>query len=354
MIDEDLDALIAAAASITDDQLAEISTSKEAIEFRESIMRVSTRTGTESPIIVARRRWWRAPALVAIAVNALLLVVAGVAVWYATSVGSGSAWGAPILDFARSSPLLLVDEHGWVVTRADERSDGEGEMTFSNGGDLANLHWRAGSYQDWFADRAAGALMIKQRTVLGRPAHIVQHDQGNDFTALWPDLDKTIEFRMTTTDLVRFEQLVDSLTQVDIETWLSAMPPSVIQAFQRSSTVDEILSGVALPAGFDPSAIKADTKISDRYQLGAQVVSQVVCAWIRQWVTATRDGDQPAAQRAVDALAGSRNWPILQAMSTEGGLPRVVWRYADGLAAGGILRGETRVEDDYKHSFGCK
>jgi len=227
-------------------------------------------------------------------------------------------------------------------------------MTFANGDREAELHWRAGSYQEWAEDRAAGAAMTTQRTVRDQPAQITKQFGTNDFTALWPENGQTIEFRSVASDLAQFERLVNSLRRVDVDAWLSAMPRSVIQSFDQGNAARKMLADVALPVGFDITAALADTGIKDRYQLGFQVITPVVCAWLNQWITATHEGDQTAAQQAVDALASSRNWAILNEMSSQGGFPRVLWKWADAVAAGGILRGGTAVEVGYKHSFECK
>ena len=357
MIDQELDALVAAAASVTDRQLAELSMSTAETELCEAIMRLTTTVAApivNGPVPARPRRKRITPTMMALTANAVLVVVVGLVAWNPLNFGSSSAYAAPLVEFARSSPQLLVTEPGWNVTSAHEYGHSEGEMTFVNGDRKAELHWRAGSYQEWADDRAAGAGMTTQRAVRGQQAQITRQFGTNDFAALWPENGQTIEFRSVASDLAQFERLVDSLRRVDVDAWLSAMPRSVIQSFDQGNAARRMLADVALPVGFDTTAALADTGLKDRYYLGYQVITPVVCAWINQWVTATHEGDQAAAQQAVDALASSRNWAILNEMRSQGGFPRVVWKYADGVAAGGTTRDGHKVEDGYRFTFGCQ
>ena len=77
----------------------------------------------------------------------------------------------------------------------------------------------------------------------------------------------------------------------------------------------------------------------DRYQLAAQVSGAVACGWIGQWFDARRSGDHGREQAAVDALLGSRSWPVLREMQAKGDYPLVVWEYADAIAGRGPVHG---------------
>lgn len=60
-------------------------------------------------------------------------------------------------------------------------------------------------------------------------------------------------------------------------------------------------------------------------------------------------------QRAVDAMASSHDWQILDDMLAEGEYPNVVWEYADAMSGDGtIVAGEvTTVEATHQRAFGC-
>ena len=56
----------------------------------------------------------------------------------------------------------------------------------------------------------------------------------------------------------RSRPMLASLHEVDVDTWLSAMPASVVQPAQQAEAVDEMLAGIPLPPGFDPASIRDD------------------------------------------------------------------------------------------------
>jgi hypothetical protein len=64
-------------------------------------------------------------------------------------------------------------------------------------------------------------------------------------------------------------------------------------------------------------------------------------------------------QKAVHAMAGSRQWSILIDMSAEGGFHEMVWEYADAIATDGTVTGGYQsadvltVESSYTNAFGC-
>ncbi|MEZ5246644.1 MAG: hypothetical protein R2707_16210 [Acidimicrobiales bacterium] len=150
-----------------------------------------------------------------------------------------------------------------------------------------------------------------------------------------------------------FVDVLRALQRVDLDTWLSAMPDSVVQNAQRSVVVGEMLADISLPDGFDVSALTSSTELKDRYQLGAEVTGAVGCAWVDQWTRARAEGDTLAAQAAVDAMAASHEWSILEEMSDEGGWPQVFWIVADGLAADGIVDGGLTVGEFSLDAIGC-
>jgi hypothetical protein len=116
--------------------------------------------------------------------------------------------------------------------------------------------------------------------------------------------------------------------------------------------VAEMLTGVDIPPGLDITELTMGDLDRDWYQVGVQVAGTVACGWFDRWFTATDAGDTDAAAIAASALAGSREWPVLQQMAEEGDYPEGLWEYADALAGDGPLAGElTRATID--SGFGC-
>ena len=249
---------------------------------------------------------------------------------------------------------------GWKVTRADETAS-EGEMTFTDAartasgpGDpgSADLHWRGGPIELWKRDRAHDAPLVVQRTVIGERAQVSQYRGSTDFTAIWPDGGRVLEFRAVTADLAAFERLLGSLRRVDVDTWLSAMPASVVKAAGRGGVVREMLAGIPLPPGFDAAALERGPSVSDRYQVGAQVTGAVACAWFDRWAAARKRGDAATARAAVEAMQTARDWKILQEMEPQGGWSQVLWAYADAMRGDGTWHGRPLVSE-IQGGLGC-
>ena len=244
----------------------------------------------------------------------------------------GTAWAAPLVHLAESSPLLLVDAPGWHVTRADEESRIEGEMDFTRGTTTAQLNWRSGTLESWQKDRRMSAAETTRMTVLGAPAQVTRYvgDSG-DYAAIWPDGGRVLELRSTAPDMASFQRLVGSLVRVDVDTWLSAMPASVIRTGQRAAVVDTMLEDVPLPPGFDRRPLQSATTVSDRYQLGAKVTGAVACAWIDVWAHAREQGDAATVSKAIAAMDTAARWKVLDEMASQGAFPDLVRHYAESM-----------------------
>ncbi|MEA2217853.1 MAG: hypothetical protein QOJ35_479 [Solirubrobacteraceae bacterium] len=277
---------------------------------------------------------------------------------------SGTAWAAPLVRLAESSPLLLLDAPGWSVARADETDEVEGEMTFTLGGAppyaksaagrerVADLNWRRGPIELWKRDRAHDATLVVQRTVLGQPAQISQYPDSTDFAAIWPDGSRVLEFRSVAADLAAFERRLAALRRVDVDTWLSAMPASVVKSANRAPVVEQMLADIPLPPRFDRSPLERRATVSDRYQLGAQVTGAVACAWIDRWAAARKAGDGERVRAAIAAMQTSRRWRILREMAAEGAWSQVLWDYADAMRGDGTWFGRP-LQREIRGGLGC-
>jgi hypothetical protein len=145
--------------------------------------------------------------------------------------------------------------------------------------------------------------------------------QGSNFVEIRADLGSEQAYR----------EVLAKLHQVDVDTWLNAMPETVVKPGQTRAAVDEMLSDMALPAGFDKDPLYLNSAM-DRYLLGARVSSAVGCAWINQWLTAHKAGDQAKMKEAVTAMQGSHSWKVFREMSAQGAYPQVFWQLADTIA----------------------
>jgi hypothetical protein len=303
------------------------------------------------------RRWTKRRAL-PIAVPSLAAVAAAVVV-AVTMLGRGgeTAWAAALVRVADTAPRLLVDAPGWQVTRADEFNIDLGEMTFANGEQELELRWQPVDQHDAAVDkRVAEADVATTAPVVGGRARVFRYAGSNRFTALWVRGRYSIEVFGNAPGLETFKGELASVHEVDVDSWLSAMPTSVVKPASRAEVAQQMLADIPLPPGFDATALGSGDALRDRYQLGAQLTGAVACAWIGQWVAAREAGDNAKVRQAIGAMATSHRWSILQEMRKDGAYPEAIWQYADAMARNAPLAGRkpVNVEDSYRDALGCQ
>jgi hypothetical protein len=299
--------------------------------------------------------------------------------------GPQSAYAAPLVHLAESTPLVLIGEPGWHVEGLQPYSSDEGEMQFYQGDSpppdempnpehleggvplpasirqrKAELNWYGPievSAQEQSAgvpdldtvekvfrfrveDRANSAEVRTTAPVLGTTAHVFQYEGGSpgdrDITSLWIENGRVLEFRSSVPDMATFERRLASLKRVDTTTWLDAMPASVVKSADQPKAIREILSGIDLPPGFTAADVPDEGLTTDHYQLGALTVSSVACIWFARWATGRLEGNEAQIKEAVDAMAGAKSWPILREMSSEGAYPQVVESLAAAMPSGHV------------------
>ncbi len=345
-------ALIQAANPVPDpDRLPNGPDSPTAQSLVEEIIDMTAPVAKLSP---SRPRWRLARRSLAVAAA---VAVVGAAI-LASPLGrtSSSAWAAEILAVAEASPRLLIDLPGWAVVRADEFAVELGEMEFSDGTQVLRLKWRTAETHDaHVADRAASSETSREIVVNGLPAIGFQYSGTMDFTTLWLDSDHSLEARGVFADRAAYEAILAALKTTDIDTWLNAMPASVVKPDSREAVIAVMLEGIPLPHGFDVNALETTSGVNDRYQLGAHVAGTVTCEWINQWIDAHEAGDTTAENEAVAAMQSSHDWAILRELAQSGGYSQVLWEYVDSIAADGTVPGEqpTNVMESSEHALGC-
>jgi hypothetical protein len=294
-----------------------------------------------------------------------------------TQPGPGRVTTAPVrfaaaaVRVARANPRVLVTAPGWKVRTVEGFDPDAGEMTFQLGPDQWRDETFAGGsthlntaprfevtwyprdqYDAYRADRAREPH-LQHVTVFGERAQMISYTATDHAVMLPPQGEVFLELRGNVGDEAAFKRfLAGSVAQVDIRTWLAAMPSSVVTAGNLDGAVRKVLAGIPLPPGFDASSLDRGLAL-DPYQFGARVTGMVACGWIEEWQRAQASGDTAAAARAVAAMATSRDWAVLHDMDAEGDYPEVVWQYADALAAGGTGTGKSAL-DGYRGALGCR
>jgi len=331
-----------------------------------------------------QRRAWR-PAL---ALGSTALAVA-IAVFFALAGGGSErpsrAYGAELVRFAESSPLLLLEGPDWRVADLYEAghgpylprsSSGSGSMEFVTGRPIPDesiritgnsetgeresgmlpasvrqrkveLAWRHGSLEEALAGAHRRYHSHGQRwaeaPVLGTTAHIDTRDEvfvnqggpgDRQMTAYWSENGYLLELRAAVPDLAAFKERLDWLQKVDSQTWLDAMPAKIVKAAGHDATVREMLKGIPLPSDFKPSLVPDAGLTTNRDQVAGAVTNTVSCLWFLQWGEARQTGDRAKKLEAERAMATYKSWPVLRQMAKEGGYPETIVKLVASMPSG--------------------
>jgi hypothetical protein len=258
--------------------------------------------------------------------------------------GSGQpAFAAAAIEVAEANPRLLVTAPGWSVVDAGEFEKDEGEVTFANGDRRFTIHWYpARLYRRYLRDRAS-VSQPQRSTLRGRTAttirYGVDHSGAEEYaTMLAPEGSVFVEVRGAIGDRAAYGAVLRSLRPVGVETWLEAMPRSVVGPDSRARVVTRMLQGVPLPPGFDTAALQGEDSVLNHYQLAVKVAGTVSCGWFESWLAASDAGDEARAREAVAAMATWRHWPMTPIIG-DGGWATNLKMAAEELAAGNVDRG---------------
>jgi hypothetical protein len=259
-----------------------------------------------------------------LALGAGLACVAAVAALVVFSVlpgggRSGPAYAAAAIEVAEANPRLLITQPGWSVTRADQFEADSGEVTFSDGAhDLSIVWYPARFYDRYLRDRADVSTPVHS-TLLGRDATTVHYGREENATMLAPEGSVFLEIRSMLGSKEAYDAVLSSLRPVDVDTWLAAMPASVVRPEDRAAAVEVALRGVPLPPDFDRAALEQEDTVRDRYAFAIEVASAVACGWVESWLAAKRAGDQKAVDAAVRAMSTAAAWPLMQGREVQRG-----------------------------------
>ncbi|MGZ4183003.1 MAG: hypothetical protein ACXVUL_20255 [Solirubrobacteraceae bacterium] len=271
--------------------------------------------------------------------------------------GPAPAFAAELVRFANASPLVLLDAPGWHVVYANEESRTDGELDYVRGpatvsglpkgavgrrpstfaGRSSQLAWRSGPLSMWVRDRATSSSLHTTARVLGTTAQVFQYSGTRRYlavTALWRYEGRVMEFGAPVTSMAMFKAELRALRRVGPDTWLRALPPSVVKTAARTATIGRMLVGIPLPPGFGVSQIRGGALIKDRYQLGTAVTGTIACTWFADWSRARERGDARAVKQAIDAMATAPRWPVLLEMRRRGAWPDVLIGYAKAMRSG--------------------
>ena len=379
MTTQQIDTLLAAANPVDWQTLAALDLAGGEEEMLEEITAQAFGTAPEETPSAPAGGRRRALALLTSAATVTALVLVLLDTTGGPSREPASAYGAELVRFAESTPLLLLEGPGWRVQNVNEmngREGTEGQMEFVTGKPIpyetiritgndetgqresgmapasvrqrkVELAWRQGSLEEAVAGAHRGYHSHGQRwtkaPVLGTTAFVDTRDEvfvnqggpgDRQMVAFWSEDGYLLELRAAVPDLAAFEERLGWLTRVDSQTWLDAMPAKVVKAADHGAAVQEMLKGIPVPSTFKPSRVPDTGLTTDRYQVGAAVTGTVSCLWFLQWAKARRTGDRAAELEAEKAMASSKHWRILREMAKEGAYPETIWELAAEMPSG--------------------
>jgi hypothetical protein len=309
------------------------------------------------------------------AATAIVIVVGG------PSKTAPRAYGAELIRFAESTPLLLLEGSGWRVQDLQQYKSREGtagvmefitgkpipdesiRITVGKNGQVVEegrmlpaavrqrkveLSWRVGELEFPVPVRHPIRLPVlgttalvnthAGRTVLKTKAgkQVIEPGRPGDrqMAAIWAEDDYVLELRAAVPDLAAFEERLGWLTKVDSQAWLEAMPATVVKAADHEAAVREMLRGIPLPDTFEPSRIPNEGLTTNRSQVASVVVSTVSCLWFRQWGKARRTGNRAAQLEAEKAMTTAPRWPTVRRMEKEGGSAETLLKLVKSMPSG--------------------
>lgn len=333
MTDAELDRLVARTMSVTDVEVESWNLESGEANLLEEIMSIESRNTT-------RRRHH---VLLAIAVVAAALVVA-----FAIPVisdGGAPAYATELVAVAEANERLLITAEGWKVTRADEFSVTDGEVTFSNGASTVDLYWYQASYAATLLPVLKAESPFEEVSFVGKQATLFSDLDDPEYFKLYiePNGLTFTEIRGRDISKDEFLSVLNSFAQVSVNDWLAALPESVVTPSERAKTVRAILADIPLPEGFDTDELLNKNTTKDRYQLVAEVTGAAACSWLDQFFTADETGNQVAKTEAQAALSTSFKWKALIDIDPEGYWSEAIWQAANATNGGGVMTGGGEV-----------
>lgn len=220
--------------------------------------------------------------------GALALALAGLVVFFAVGDASRSpqpAYGAELVRFAESTPLLLLEGPNWHVRNVIQWQQGSGSMEFGPGSPTpaeahpsrreiisgearvrigqrtVKLSWapwatRAGT-RGWLRSYESHGFTATA-PVLGTVAHVDTKGQRPVvgatgrlwwMIAIWREGDRVLSLSAWVPNLAAFRERLSWLRKVDAQTWLDAMPQRVVKAADYGAEVREMLQRLPSPLG---------------------------------------------------------------------------------------------------------
>jgi hypothetical protein len=261
---------------------------------------------------------------------------------------SATRFSPVALKAAEQNPRLLIGESGWKVATVYGFAANTGTVVLTKGSLHLEMNWYPGDqYDSYYQDRSTEVSPPSAVRIGDWPGSLFKYSATRFAVMLRPRDGVFVEFGTASNGWTRaeFDRVRALIRQVDVTTWLDAMPPEIVTPPKADQAAAKVLADIPLPPGFDAGSL-ADLGTNDQYQFGVQVTGRVGCAWIAEWKRADQAGDQAAKSKAAAALRSSHNWKALKQIAPQGGWSSIFWDVADQTAAGQVPQG-------YESTLGC-
>ena len=290
---------------------------------------------------------------------AAVAVIAAVGVTIAMALGGarggGPEYASAAVEVAEANPRIIVTAPGWSIASAAQFDPQDGQVVFSDGSSDLELTWYpARLYDQYLADRAD----IGNQTpvsALGLDATMVQYQETDIATLLPPQGRVFVEIRGDLGSEQAYLDVLGSMQTTDVDTWLAAMPESVLQPSEQEQLVSTLLDGVPLPPGFDLDRLRTEPTL-DSATLANNLSSAVACGWLDSWAAADRDGNAASASLAVTVMSSADQWPVLKSALVRRDRIELIREYARQISSGHLDQefGDPSIvkEDGTKIEFG--
>jgi hypothetical protein len=212
---------------------------------------------------LVRRRPRGRPRRVLWAVAAFAVGVAAVVLGVTLADGGGDRASASHREeVAEAAPRLLVDLPGWRVKRTDRFSVEYGQVTLTNGALELELQWLPeAEYQLETEKRVAELEDLGTAAAADGEARLFRYPATEEYVAVWLRGDYTVEARGRAPDLQTFKATIAALDEVDIATWLTALPRT--SKFYPGAGPPETRRSSKVPAVAEMSVFKRPRTAAD-------------------------------------------------------------------------------------------
>lgn len=335
MNDHELDRLIARVNPYGDRTVANLPTGGAEADLLEELMDSPTLTPIGEPGRPPRRVRRRL-VLVAVAAVTALIALGGVVVpRLGGPAAPAPAYAAELIAVAETTERVLIDAPGWKIDRVIDFNATSGKMNFTKGQQRVTMAWApAKAYQAQLRDRGHDSRSERVEA-LGRAGTMFHYSASEQTTILQPKGRTFLEIRAELGSERAYRDMLAKVRAVDVDTWLAALPDSVVTPDQKPAVIAQMLADIPRPEGFDTKPLLTRTT-TDRYQVGARVTGTVACGWIDQWAAAKKRGDEEGARAAIAALRSAKSWKVLKEMEDQGHFAQGVWPVGDWIAAGKV------------------